>query len=83
MPGLVSPAARLHATDRQDELHARRHQDRDVDDPVLLGPDENLAFGDQSGRLHLFLTARLGTLPDSLTSSTTAWPASIAVLSSV
>ena len=46
--------------------------------PMRISPS-----GISNGRLHLFLTARLGTLPDSLTSSTTASPSSIAVLSSV
>ena len=47
VPRLVAPTAGLDATDGHQELHARRHQHRDVDHAVLLGADENFPFGDQ------------------------------------
>src|SRR5262249_10316451 len=38
----LTPAPRLNAAHRYDDLGVRRHQDGDVDDAVLLGPDQLL-----------------------------------------
>jgi hypothetical protein len=46
---LGPPAARLDARHRDGERGLRGHQDRDVDDAVLLGPDELLAVDDEDG----------------------------------
>ena len=48
-----------------------------------LAPMKISPSGIKSRPFARFFTAKLGTLPDSLTSSTTASPASIAVLSRV
>src|SRR3954464_8043389 len=60
MPGLVSPAALLHATDRNLDLALGGEEDGRVEDAVLLGPHQFFAFEEKDTNIAGVLDQQIG-----------------------
>ena len=60
LPGLISPAATLHATHRNLDLALGREKDGRVEDAILLGPDEFFAFEEENPNIAAVLDQEIG-----------------------